>query len=291
MQDDLWKLFSVPAGGALKLHKKDEGLLNLIQTYFGGIGKVRYGEKDSCLFIVRSLDQIMNVIIPHFDKYPLITKKAEDYILFREAVKIIHKKEHLTNEGLQATASRVNIRATLNLGLTPVLKEAFPPLAATPVPRPQIEDTKIPHPEWVAGFTSGDGSFKIKFAKSSSYKSGFQVTLIFQLTQHSKDELLMKSFISYFGCGKYYPFRSVELGDYQCFKLSDIRNIIIPFFLKHNIMGIKLQDFTDWCLVADIMEKGGHLTTEGLEQIRKIQSGLAKLQLEPRKTPYRKPRR
>lgn len=65
----------------------------------------------------------MNVIIPHFDKYPLITKKHEDYILFREVVMIMHKKEHLTNEGIQTI---VNIRATLNKGLTPVLKEAFP---------------------------------------------------------------------------------------------------------------------------------------------------------------------
>lgn len=192
----------------IKLHKKDEDILKLIQTYFGGIGNVRYGEKDSCVFVVRSLEQIMNIIIPHFDKYPLITKKHEDYILFREVVMIMHKKEHLTNEGIQTI---VNIRATLNKGLTPVLKEAFP--MVIPASRPIVVDSKIPHPEWVAGFTSGDGSFKIKLSKSLT-KSGVQVTLIFQLTQHSRDEQLMKSFKSYFKCGKYSSFSNLELGDY-----------------------------------------------------------------------------
>lgn len=263
----------------IKLHKKDENLLRLIQAYFGGIGKVRYGEKDSCVFVVRSLDQILKVLIPFFDKYPLITKKYEDYVLFKEVIKIMSEKGHLTNAGLQAI---VNIRATLNQGLTPVLKDAFP--NATPVARPapitisgqpgEVIETRIPYPEWVAGFTSGDGSFKIKLAKSSTHKSGFQVTLIFQLTLHSRDEQLMKSFIDYFGCGKYYSFSNLELGDYVCFKFSDIRDIIIPFFQKHKVIGVKLQDFLDWCLAVELVESGAHLTIEGLEQIRLIQSGM-----------------
>ena len=49
---------------------------------------------------------------------------------------------HLREEGLQAI---VNIRASLNLGLSEVLKVAFPDTIA--VDRPRILSQVIPHPE------------------------------------------------------------------------------------------------------------------------------------------------
>lgn len=45
----------------------------------------------------------------------------------------MENKEHLTVEGIQKI---INIRATLNKGLTPVLKKAFPNTVA--VSRPQM---------------------------------------------------------------------------------------------------------------------------------------------------------
>ena len=45
-------------------------------------------------------------------------------------------------EGIQTI---VNIRASLNLGLTKALREAFP--MYTPVARPQVEFEKIEHPQ------------------------------------------------------------------------------------------------------------------------------------------------
>ena len=66
------------------------------------------------------------LIIPHFFfliKYLLITKKHADYLLFREVVMIMSRKEHLTDIGIQTI---INIRATMNRGLTPALIEAFP---------------------------------------------------------------------------------------------------------------------------------------------------------------------
>ena len=98
-------------------------LLKVIQAYFGGIGRIGKERNDCCDFTVSSLNQILKWIIPHFDKYPLITQKRADYLLFREVIMMMERREHLTVEGLQAI---INIRATLNKGLTPTLKEAFP---------------------------------------------------------------------------------------------------------------------------------------------------------------------
>lgn len=123
------------------LHKKDLELLKLIKSYFGEIGSIVYSS-EMCLFRVSSLKQILKKILPHFDKYPLITQKHADYLLFKQIVMLMVRGEHLKEEGLQAI---VNIRASLNLGLSEVLKAAFP--YTINVPRPSLHVQKIPHPD------------------------------------------------------------------------------------------------------------------------------------------------
>ena len=63
---------------------------------------------------------------------------------------MIIRKQHLTQKGLTAI---VYIRASLNLGLSDELKEAFP--NTVPVNRPLVVDQAIRDPQWLAGFTSG----------------------------------------------------------------------------------------------------------------------------------------
>ena len=84
----------------------------------------------------------LQVIIDHFDKYPLITQKLSDYILFKQAVELIKNKEHLTEEGLHKI---VAIKASMNLGLSESLKADFPDVK--PVPRPVVLNQKIKNPE------------------------------------------------------------------------------------------------------------------------------------------------
>jgi hypothetical protein len=55
---------------------------------------------------------------------------------------MVQKKEHLTLEGLQEI---INLKASLNLGLSDALKLAFPNI--NPVDRPRIENQIIPDPQ------------------------------------------------------------------------------------------------------------------------------------------------
>ena len=59
-------------------------------------------------------------------------------------------------------------------------------------------------------------------------------------------------------------------------KYSDITNLIIPFFKKYPVLGIKQNDFSDWCKIAKLMNDGSHLTIEGLNLIRTIKNGMNK---------------
>ena len=90
----------IEANFIIGLHKRDKELLRLIQAYFSGIGRIGKERNSCCDFVVSKIDQILTHIIPFFDKYPLITQKRADYLLFKEVILMMQRKEHLTVEGL-----------------------------------------------------------------------------------------------------------------------------------------------------------------------------------------------
>jgi hypothetical protein len=54
---------------------------------------------------------LTTIIIPHFEKYPLLTKKSADFILFKQVVELMSKKGHLSMDGLNQI---LNIKASMN---------------------------------------------------------------------------------------------------------------------------------------------------------------------------------
>jgi LAGLIDADG endonuclease len=106
---------------SIELHIKDYFLLKKIQTFFGVGNIITRNKKLSVIYSVQSIKDINSIIIPHFTKYPLLTQK--DFQFFCLALNLINKKEHLYFEGIKKL---VNIRASMNRGLTNKLKEAFP---------------------------------------------------------------------------------------------------------------------------------------------------------------------
>lgn len=58
-----------------------------------------------CDFYVQDSALILEKILPHFDTYPLLNLKQEDYLCFKECLNIIKLKQHLTQEGLNKIKS------------------------------------------------------------------------------------------------------------------------------------------------------------------------------------------
>ena len=105
----------------------------------------------------------------------------------------------------------------------------------------------------------------IKECNSTRLKPSVQLTFV--LTQHLRDEQLLRSFIKYLNCGKVYKYR--KACDFRVYSLSDIITKIIPFYRGYPL-GEKSKDFNIFCQVAEIMKEGKHLTKDGLKQIRKL---------------------
>jgi len=97
------------------------------------------------------------------------------------------KKAHLTEEGLKEI---VNIKASMNLGLSDMLKTEFKEFI--PVERPVINTENIPNPAWISGFVSGEGNFDVIIVNSTN-KLGKRVQLRFRIVQHERDLKLMES--------------------------------------------------------------------------------------------------
>lgn len=179
----------------------------------------------------------LQIIISHFERFGLITQKRADFELFKKVFFLIQNKEHLTMEGLEKI---VAIRAVLNLGLTDKLKAAFPHIV--PVRRPSVQNQDL-NPYWLAGFTSAEGCFIIEIINSSDYRTGAQVRLAFDITQHQRDEQLLRSLVELFGCGGVCKNR--ETFRFIVNKFSDINEKIIPFFVEYPVHGKKFLDYLD----------------------------------------------
>ena len=267
---------------SIHLHIKDTLLLLQIKNTLG-VGNVRKNSENTVLFRVENFKDIQ-VIIEHFDQFPLMSEKLSDYKLFKECYNIIKDKKHLTKEGFEKILA---LKYNLNKGLPEKLKKAFPNII--PVERPKFKNLNIPDPNWISGFCSGDSSFSISIEKSNN-KIGKRVRLIFETCLHIKDKQILINIKNYLlnynivnkistsnennnNISKHkYIYDSSEKSILQIKNYSDVQNKIIPFFNKYPILGIKILDFNDFKLVSNSISNKTHLTKEGLKKINDIVS-------------------
>jgi hypothetical protein len=86
---------------SISQRKRDRGILFKIKDYFG-CGIVRPNRKDNTYkYEVKSLQDLKNIIIPHFKKYPLQTTKRIDFEIFSQVIQIMEEGKHLTKDGLK----------------------------------------------------------------------------------------------------------------------------------------------------------------------------------------------
>ena len=82
-------------------HKRNKNIILLLQEFFG-VGGVRYSRHDqNYKYEVRGLDDLLMIIIPHFEKYPLKTTKAYDMKAFKKVCILMKQNKHLSKEGMK----------------------------------------------------------------------------------------------------------------------------------------------------------------------------------------------
>ena len=75
-------------------------ILFLIQKVFK-CGFIRRDYSDKTLkYEVRSLDDLINKVIPHFEKYPLLSDKQKDFKFFKQVCFLMQRNLHREKNGL-----------------------------------------------------------------------------------------------------------------------------------------------------------------------------------------------
>ena len=135
--------------------------------------------------------------------------------------------------------------------------------------------------QWIVGFVDGEGSFHVGIAKHPDMQSGYQVLPEFTVVQHERDAQVLHALKAYFGCGVVRR----SHGERMAYRVRDRRHLlerIVPFFMRHPLKTRKRVEFQRFRRVLLQMERGAHLTEEGLEEIRRITSQLQRMQASTR---------
>lgn len=73
-------------------------VLNLMMKYFK-CGHIRK-DKKTLKYEVRKLEDLLEIIIPHFLEHPMLSAKQKDFLKFKEICEKINKQQHLKKETL-----------------------------------------------------------------------------------------------------------------------------------------------------------------------------------------------
>jgi hypothetical protein len=239
----------------ITLHKRDLELLNSIKNFFS-VGSVSL-TGNLARFRVRSRSDLQ-VIIAHFNKYPLQTTKLINFLYFCEILSFINKKFHTNIPGFLKLVSLIN---KLNNPLSESLLDKLVQLG--PLPNVEFETNinlgtvnKIENldPYWISGFVTGEGSFTYftKTRKNSSGKIVKDYSLVIEVSQRTQDLHVLNLIALYFKVGKVYT-ETRGMSKYRLGVKSQILSTLVPHFNNYPLEGYKNLQYSLWLNIVNIL--------------------------------------
>lgn len=120
--------------------------------------------------------------------------------------------------------------------------------------------------DFIAGFVQADGSFSaILTRKTRGEKEYFNISLVFTIVQSQKyKDLILEIQKKFGGIGHWYLNKKDKSIRYQVTNQSDLLNVIIPFFMKHQLRGEKLLSFLRLKYLLDVTSTKSHLKDKNI---------------------------
>jgi hypothetical protein len=134
---------------------------------------------------------------------------------------------------------------------------------------------------WVVGFVDGEGCFSIGFVRQpdragrAGYRTGYQVVHRFVVTQGVASSAALEELQQFFGVGRIYRNRRhdnhrEDLLQYRVGRLSELVEVVIPFFDERPLRTAKRADFDKFSSCVRRVASGDHVTAGGLLDIVEI---------------------
>ena len=121
------------------------------------------------------------------------------------------------------------------------------------------------NPDWVVGFVDGEGCFYVGINPHPEMKLGYQVLPEFRVVQHKRDVQILYALKRFFRCGVVRR-NHEDRYELRIRKLSCLLEAVM-FFERHPLKTKKNVDFKKFARVVRWMDKGQHLTPDGLIKI------------------------
>ncbi len=106
---------------------------------------------------------------------------------------------------------------------------------------------------YIVGLTDGEGCFLVQI------RDDYRIVLRYFITQRFDNKELLNKVCQFFKIG--YVYRKFQGNDrtkmtfvYEVTKQDDIQKVIVPFFKKHHLQGVKRKSFTKFAQIAKIVK-------------------------------------
>ncbi len=115
--------------------------------------------------------------------------------------------------------------------------------------------------EYIAGLVQADGSFSaVLCRKTRNNKEYFNLSLVFTLVQNQKYKDLILDIQKKWGNIGHWSISNKDNAiRYQVTKQSDLLNVVIPLFMKHQLRSGKLVSFLKFKYILEVMSSKAHI--------------------------------
>lgn len=213
-------------------------------------------------FIVNKTEDLLNTIIPHFDKYPLMGSKQLDFLDWKEAIINYAKNK--------------NIKPVLKIKESMNSKRSFEQRWL------YLNNKTIKlFPEWIQAFIDGEGCFQCTIGNHKNRnKYILSIVITLEIAQHTHDVRLLEAIKSYFDQGYLKP--KYDIGNLEeAMKVRSVSRYVthssdklIKFLDKYPMFTLKQKDFLDWKKLIELKNANAHKEQDGLEYMLAIKKGM-----------------
>ena len=192
---------------------------------------------------INTLKDLNTSVLPHFERYPLMSRKKQDYLVFKEIVESMSRKLHLDEKGFSLLVEKaVQMNGSGKYRKKHTARN--PRISAVPCfGKPNKEGQKL-HPPFVSGLFQGDGSFGFSFRtrKDKNNKKTAKISPFFTLGQECLSVDLLHCVKDFFKSGKVYKVSS----NFSRWMVTDslvLKDSVLPHFAENPLVGVKENDF------------------------------------------------
>lgn len=150
-----------------------------------------------------------------------------------------------------------------------------------PVGKEQIQREKL-HPQYVAGFIDGEGSFSITIGKHATLKRKILILPEFEIEVRADDRLILERIMVTIGAGNIYDCSYKRYGwfphvKYKITSTKVMRDVLFPFLDACTLQAKKGQSYKIFKQIVLMICEKKHLQDEGFNTIVELRDELRKL--------------